>query len=129
MSILEKKYYGGCHCKKVQYSFFCPGEVSILVCNCSICCLIDYQHLFIEQAKFHLVNGQKSLNSYQFGTNTAEHLFCRRCGIKSFYRPRSHPDSISINFRCVSVPPKIKQIIDFDGRNHEEAMKNSQHLL
>ena len=31
----------------------------------------------------------------------ARHLFCRHCGVKSFYVPRSNPDGFSVNVRCL----------------------------
>ena len=125
----EKTFYGGCHCGAVKFQFTSCSHVKIWVCNCSICRLNDYQHLFIAHTKFALLKGKKSLISYKFGTKIAEHWFCQRCGIKSFYKPRSHPDSVSVNLRCVIDPPGVSEVIDFDGRNHEEAMKNSQHFL
>ena len=42
-----------------------------------------------------------SLTSYRFGTGAADHLFCRNCGVKSFYQPRSHPDAWSVNANCL----------------------------
>jgi len=38
-----------------------------------------------------LLTGEAELASYRFGTMTAHHLFCRHCGVASFYVPRSHP--------------------------------------
>lgn len=53
---------------------------------------------------------------------SAEHLFCKTCGIKSFYQPRSHPRGWSVNFRCLDfghgIEPRVRQ---FDGRNWESA--------
>mgnify|MGYP001351082664 CR=1 FL=1 len=124
MSIQEKKYYGGCHCKKVQYSFFCPGEVSILVCNCSICEPYSYQHLIINHKRFTLITGQNFLRKYTFETKKAEHIFCTECGIKSYYQPRSHSNSFSINLNCVQNPPIVKKIEEFNGKDFVSAMKN-----
>ena len=47
----------------------------------------------------------------------AKHLFCKKCGTKSFYQPRSHPGSYSINLRCVDEPPDIYKVVHFDGKN------------
>ena len=55
-----------------------------------------------------------------FNTGTARHRFCRHCGIKSFYVPRSHPDGVSVNLRCVEEG--TVRSVDrrtFDGRNWE----------
>ena len=56
----------------------------------------------------------------RFGTGTAEHLFCRHCGVKSFYQPRSHPDAWSVNAHCLDQPLELT-IEQFDGRNWEAA--------
>ena len=48
-----------------------------------------------------LVSGAGSLGEYRFNTGVAEHLFCTRCGVKSFYHPRSHRDAVNVNARCL----------------------------
>ena len=60
------------------------------------------------------------MQNYQFGTKKANHLFCKFCGIKSFYQPRSHQNAYSINYYSIEDPPKIGQIIKFDGSNFEK---------
>jgi hypothetical protein len=70
---------------------------------------------------FKLLCGEKSLSDYSFHTGVAHHLFCRHCGIKSFYVPRSHPESFSVNLNCIELPAEIDVTIDaFDGRNWSE---------
>jgi hypothetical protein len=70
-------------------------------CNCSICSKAGYLHLVVPAARFKLLSGDDALKTYSFNTHTAKHLFCSVCGIKSFYVPRSHPDGISVNARCI----------------------------
>jgi hypothetical protein len=70
-------------------------------CNCSICSKAGYLHLVVPAAQFKLLSGNEALRTYTFNTHTAKHLFCSVCGIKSFYVPRSHPDGISVNARCI----------------------------
>lgn len=62
--------------------------------------------------------------SYKFRSKAANHLFCKNCGIKSFYKPASHPNSVSINYHSIIKPPKIKEILFFDGKNWDQAVKN-----
>ena len=62
--------------------------------------------------------------SYKFRTKVADHLFCKYCGVKSFYKPASHPNSVSINYHSIIKPPKIKEILFFDGKNWDQAIKN-----
>ncbi|VAW57770.1 Gfa-like protein, partial [hydrothermal vent metagenome] len=51
----------------------------------------------------------------------AKHMFCKTCGIKSFYIPRSHPNGISVNLRCIDDSTiKSYSIEHFDGKNWEE---------
>jgi len=111
---------GGCHCGAIRFAAEVPESVELLDCNCSICSLTGFLHLIVPHGDFELLGGGDELTSYRFGTGAAEHLFCRRCGVKSFYQPRSHPDAWSVNFHAVSAPPNLHvSIRAFDGRNWE----------
>jgi hypothetical protein len=59
----------------------------------------------------------------------AQHHFCRVCGIKSFYVPRSNPDGISVNVRCLR-PDTVESIhiTAFDGRHWEAHAAELAHL-
>ena len=93
-------------------------------CNCSACALTGFQHVFVPQEEFTLLSGAEDLTSYKFETQTADHLFCRHCGVKAFYRPRSHPESYSVNYRAVTPGTlSITEVIPFDGQNWEENIK------
>ena len=118
-----KEYSGGCHCGAVSFKFQSNERVDIWKCNCSICNAYDYEHLFIKHEDLTLINGDEQISSYTFGTKNAKHFFCKLCGIKSFYQPRSHPDMYSVNLRCVKSPPKIEKVIDFDGINFEDSIQ------
>jgi hypothetical protein len=70
--------------------------------------------------RFKLLSGKDVLRTYSFNTHTARHLFCSVCGIKSFYVPRSHPDGISVNARCIDSNTIEKLTVrPFDGREWE----------
>jgi hypothetical protein len=116
------KVSGGCHCGAVRFSAEVPRGVELLDCNCSICRQTGYLHLIVPNEDFTLEKGQECLVSYRFGTGAAEHLFCSICGIKSFYRPRSHPDGWSVNFRCLDDGHDLSWNIRlFDGRHWDRA--------
>ena len=109
---------GGCHCGRVKYEVEIPGTITVHRCNCSICQKSGYLHLIVTTDHFKLLCGEESLVDYRFHTGVARHLFCGHCGIKSFYVPRSHPDSFSVNLNCVDMPAEIDVTIEaFDGRN------------
>ena len=92
---------GACHCGAVAFEADAPARLTVSDCNCSICRMSGYQHLVIPRSRFRLLKGTESLTEYRFNTGTARHLFCRHCGVKSFYVPRSNPDGYSINARCL----------------------------
>ena len=100
---------GGCHCGAVAFEVDAPARLTVSDCNCSICRMSGYQHLIVPRARFRLVKGADSLSEYRFNTGTARHLFCRHCGVKSFYVPRSNPDGYSVNVRCLD-PATIERI-------------------
>jgi hypothetical protein len=114
---------GGCHCKAVRFRAELPTPpVPALDCNCSICRATGFLHVIVPHGDFVLESGADKLTSYRFGTGAAEHLFCKTCGIKSFYQPRSHPGAWSVNAHCLDEPLKLA-IERFDGKNWEEAHK------
>jgi len=119
-----RKYSGSCHCKKILFKFYSKNEVSVINCNCSICAPLRYLHLIIPHNDFFLLSNKKELITYKFETKKAIHFFCKTCGVKSFYQPRSHKNSYSINYFSVQNPPKIKKEIYFDGKNYEKNLKN-----
>ena len=113
---------GGCHCGAVRFTARVPAQVDLLDCNCSICSRSGHLHLIVPHGDFVLEQGETALTSYRFGTGAAEHLFCRICGVKSFYQPRSHPGAWSVNFRCLEPGHGIAATIrSFDGRNWDQA--------
>ena len=83
--------------------------------------MTGYQHVKVPASSFRLLQGEDVLITYEFNTRVAKHYFCGRCGIKSFYVPRSHPEGISVNLRCLD-PETIDKITitTFDGRHWEE---------
>ncbi|HEX6374718.1 MAG TPA: GFA family protein [Allosphingosinicella sp.] len=116
------KLAGGCHCRAVRFEAEVPAAVEILDCNCSICAMTGFRHLIVAHADFRLLSGEEALTHYRFGTGTADHLFCSTCGVKSFYQPRSHPDSWSLNLNALDDVSRLTVTVrSFDGRNWEQA--------
>jgi len=118
---MEKTYDGSCHCGRVRFRVT-TDLVSASACNCSICSKKGFLHLIVEPSKFELLQGEANLTTYTFNTGIARHTFCRTCGIHAFYVPRSHPDKVDVNIRCLEgVDLAQIKITPFDGRNWEAA--------
>ena len=114
---------GGCHCGAVRFEAEVPDAPELLDCNCSICSKTGFLHLIAPHQDVR-ISGEAELSSYRFGTRAANHLFCRTCGIKSFYQPRSHPGAWSLNYNALDPGHGLHPTIrPFDGRNWEEAAK------
>lgn len=114
---------GQCHCGTVRFTVATMREVEVGECNCSICSMCGYQHLIVAADALTILEGEEELTTYTFNTGTARHTFCRRCGIKPFYVPRSHPHGYSVNFRCVDASAFERVYLTaFDGRNWEQAV-------
>ena len=113
---------GGCHCGAVAFEVDAPARLTVSDCNCSICRMSGYQHLIVPRTRFRLVKGADSLTEYRFNTGSARHLFCRHCGVKSFYVPRSNPDGYSVNARCLEVATiEHVEVEPFDDRDRENS--------
>ncbi len=120
---------GGCHCGAVAFEVDAPARLDVQQCNCSVCSMTGFLHLIVPASRFRLLRGTETLETYTFNTGTARHLFCRRCGIKSFYVPRSNPDGFSVNLRCLDhATIERVDVTEFDGRNWEQSAASLAHL-
>ena len=112
---------GSCHCGRVKFEVDAPADIEATRCNCSICAMCGFLHLFVSPRDFRILQGEADLTTYTFNTGVAQHTFCSVCGIKPFYVPRSHPDGYSINVNCLD-PTTIRSLVEepFDGRHWEQ---------
>jgi len=88
---------GGCHCGAVRFEFRAPGAINVTDCNCSMCGMTGYEHVFVPQADLRFLSGANALTE-----------------------PRSHPEAWSVNLRCVDAGTlRIAKRIPFDGQDWE----------
>ena len=120
---------GGCHCGRVRFEVDAPADIAALDCNCSICRMTGFLHLIVPATRFRLLSGADALGEYTFNTGAAKHRFCRYCGIKSFYIPRSHPDGVDVNVRCLDAGSVAGiDISAFDDADRDAATAAIAHL-
>lgn len=106
---MSQVYDGGCHCGAVRYRV--EAELDTLVsCNCSICSKTGTLLTFVPESAFQLLSGEDSLTDYRFNKEVIAHLFCKRCGIRSFARGADAEGRtmVAINVRCLDG-------VDFDS--------------
>jgi hypothetical protein len=116
------KHAGGCHCGRVRFEVEAPARIEVAECNCSICAKVAYLHLIVPADRFRLLSGRDELSTYTFNTGVAQHYFCKHCGVKSFYIPRSHPDGVSVNARCLDEGSvESMTVLPYNGRDWDAA--------
>lgn len=120
---------GACHCGRVRIEVDAPARIEAIECNCSICRMTGFLHLIVPSSRFRLLQGAEYLTEYTFNTGVAKHRFCKVCGIKVFYVPRSHPDGIDVNVRSLD-PPTIESVSvsQFDDTDREAGTAAIAHL-
>ena len=120
---------GSCHCGAVRLEVDAPPDIEAYECNCSLCRRTGFLHLIVPASRFRLVSGADMLTTYTFNTRTAKHLFCRICGVKAFYVPRSNPDGFSVNVRCLDqTTVRSLKVLPFDGENWEASSAALENL-
>ena len=111
-----------CHCGAIEakVSVSEKGFEKVMRCNCSICKRKGYIIGVVGENDFKIVKGEEYLSLYQFKTKTAQHYFCKVCGIHTHNRPRINPKIFGINIACVDGinPFEIKDVPVNDGQNH-----------
>ena len=122
-------HHGGCHCRRVRFEVEAQASLRVQDCNCSLCQMSGFLHLIVPASRFRLLAGEADLVDYTFNTGVARHRFCRVCGIKSFYIPRSNPDGIDVNARCLDEGTIVALAIEpFNGRDWERNAASLSHL-
>jgi len=121
------KYNGSCHCGAIKFEIDAPADLEVDDCNCSICNKTGFLHLILPLSQFKLLTAEDAISTYQFNSGVAKHTFCKICGIKPFYTPRSNPDGIDINVRCLDTQPNSIKLIPFDGQNWEANADRLSH--
>lgn len=116
---MARMYTGGCHCGAVRYRV--EAELNALVsCNCSICSKSGTLLTFVPASRFELLSGEEDLTEYRFNQKVIAHLFCKRCGIRSFARgedPEAGP-MVAVNARCLDdVDVDAIDKHHYDGRS------------
>ena len=123
-----KTYHGSCHCGAVKFEV--DAELSYVErCTCSICSKKGALFVRVPPDHFRQTQGEDDLTLYQFNTELAKHLFCKRCGIHTFGHPRSAPELFLINVRCLDdfdLETEQYEVKLFDGRNWEASFKARQ---
>lgn len=129
MNTVMATHRGGCHCGRVRFEVDAPAQIEALECNCSICRMTGFVHLIVPASRFRLLQGAADLTEYRFNTGVARHRFCRVCGVKGFYTPRSNPDGVDVNVRCLD-PATIQslRVSAFDDAQRETATAAIAHL-
>ena len=115
----KRTYTGGCHCAAVRYEVRMRLDGAI-TCNCSICTKTGTMLAFVPASELELRSGADALTDYQFGKKSIHHLFCSRCGVRSFGRG-TMPDGTpiaAVNVRCLDgVELAGIPVQQFDGRS------------
>jgi hypothetical protein len=120
---------GGCHCGRVAFEVDAPARIDAIECNCSICRMTGFLHLIVPASRFRLLRGADELTEYTFNTGVAKHTFCRVCGVKPFYVPRSNPDGFDVNVHCLNRSTiEGIDITSFDDARRDESTAAIQHL-
>ena len=120
---------GACHCGRIAFEVDAPARIDAIECNCSICRMTGFLHLIVPASRFRLLRGAEDLSEYTFNTGVAKHTFCRVCGVKPFYVPRSNPDGFDINVHCLDHSTiKHIDITPFDDARRDELTAAIQHL-
>jgi hypothetical protein len=112
-------YTGSCHCGDVKFEV--TGDMThVISCNCSICSRTGALLAFVPVEQFKLLEGEGAQGDYQFNKHVIHHLFCKRCGIRSYSQGvgPGGAEMRAINVRCLEGIDLDKlEIKKVDGRS------------
>lgn len=103
-----RKIQGGCHCGAIQYQAEISFDEPTFRCNCSVCTKARAWILPLEPERLMILRGLESASVYTFGMGGIEHVFCARCGVKTFGRTNDkspmHP-LVVVNVATLELQP------------------------
>ncbi len=95
------EYMGSCQCGAVQFRVSSRLDHPSR-CNCSYCRRAWNAGHYVEMGDFELISGESDLGEHRFGSRTAAHHFCRRCGISVFSQLRWRGEErYVVNLGCI----------------------------
>ena len=95
-----KTYKGSCHCGAVTFAIKSDFP-ELTTCDCSICIKKNALMVKVHESNMQILSGEDNLATYQFHSKTAQHYFCKTCGIYPFHRKRVTPDNFGVNVFCL----------------------------
>ena len=119
---------GACHCGAVQFTAtLTEGLASARRCTCSICRMRGAVAVTSTPDAFSITQGEDHLATYRFNTRTAEHHFCKNCGIYTHHRRRSNANQLGVNVACLEglSPFDFREVVVHDGQRHPS--DNAEH--
>lgn len=91
-----------CHCGAVELAIAKADPISEAIrCDCSYCRRRGAAMLGARVEDVTVVKGADNLSVYQFNTNTAQHFFCKTCGIYTHHRRRIDDGQYGLNLGCI----------------------------
>lgn len=109
---------GSCHCGAVEFEVDLDnGWDNIRRCNCSLCRRKGAVMASVPVDKLRVTKGADMLTLYQWNSKTAQHYFCKVCGIYTHHRRRSNPSQFGFNVACMEgvSPFDFQEIALGDG--------------
>ncbi len=116
-----------CHCGAVELRVTLQdGLNTARRCDCSFCRRRTVAAVTVNMGDLEVVKGADNLTLYSFGTHTAQHFFCKTCGIYTHHQRRSNPNEYGVNMGALEGvnPADYEPIIWNDGVNHPSDRKD-----
>ena len=121
MPDIRSPHPAACHCGTVRLRvMLTDGLASARRCDCSFCRMRGAVAVSAPEDGIEIVAGAEALTAYTFGTGTARHFFCARCGIYTHHRRRSDPREFGVNVAILEgiSPFDLAEVEVVDGVHH-----------
>ena len=109
-----------CHCGAVELEVTPAVPLSEAShCDCSFCRRRAAATVTVKEGDLRVVRGAENLTLYTWNTGTAQHHFCRTCGIYTHHWRRSAPEwAVNLGALEGVNPAELEPLPWSDGVNH-----------